>query len=128
MKPGGRRHTYAEKLLMGQVAVEFTKRKKEKSAKKAARELGVSVPSFYNYVAWTDLPRMEVLAKAQRKWGIRWKNFDLSQFTLTIKTKPPEQYTLPFLDAIREKDIEVFSVVREGENVLRVALKIHFAA
>jgi hypothetical protein len=51
LKKLGPRHTFAEKLLMQQIAEEFTKRKKVWGAKEAARQLGVSVPSFYNYAA-----------------------------------------------------------------------------
>jgi hypothetical protein len=128
MKPQGSRHTYAEKLLMAQVASEFEKKKKELGAKQAATDLGVSIPSFYNYVAGTDLPRMEVLRKAHKKWRIQWKHIDSSQFVLTMKLASPEQYALPFLDAVQEKDVRVAKIEREGTNVLRIALKIRFSA
>jgi hypothetical protein len=128
MKPRGSRHTYAEKLLMAQVAFQFSRKKKELGAMRAATELGVSIPSFYNYVAGTDLPRMEVLRKAHEKWNIQWKHVDSSQFVLTMKLESPEQYALPFLDAVHQKDVKVAKIVREGKNVLRIALKIRFSA
>src|SRR6267143_1861355 len=59
LKRRGSAHTFAEKLLMKQVAEEFTKRRESLGAKEAAKQLGVSVPSFYNYAAGTDLPRVE---------------------------------------------------------------------
>lgn len=128
MKRRGPRHTPAEKLLMAQVALEFEKKKKDPGAKRAAKELGVSVASFYNYAAGTDLPRLEVLRKAHKMWGIQWKHIDSSQFVLTMKPNSPEQYILPFLDAVQEKDVRVAKIEREGKNVLRVALKIRFSA
>jgi hypothetical protein len=128
MKPRGSRHTYAEKLLMAQVASEFEKKKREKGAKQAAMELGVSISSFYNYVAGTDLPRMEVLREAHKKWRIQWKHLDSSQFVITMKLDSPEQYALPLLDSVQEKDVKVAKIEREGKNVLRIALKICFSA
>jgi hypothetical protein len=128
MKPRGSRHTYAEKLLMAQVASEFGKRKKKLGARQAATDLGVSVPSFYNYVAGTDLPRMEVLRKAHKKWHIQWRHIDSSRFVLPMKLESPEQYSLPFLDALREKDVKVSKIRREGNNVLRIALEVRFSA
>jgi hypothetical protein len=129
MKPRGSRHTYAEKLLMAQVASEFGKKKKERGgAKQAAADLGVSVPSFYNYAAGTDLPRMEVLRKAHEKWDIQWKHIDPSQFVRIMKLESPEQYALPFIDAVQTKDVKVAKVKREGKNVLRIALQIRFSA
>jgi hypothetical protein len=128
MKPRGSRHTYAERQLMLQVRSEFEKKKKALGgAKLAAADLGVSVPSFYKYVAGTDLPRMEVLRKAHEKWDIQWKHIDPSQFVRTMKLEPPEQYAL-FLDAVQEKDVRVTKIRREGKNVLRIALKIRFSA
>jgi predicted DNA-binding transcriptional regulator AlpA len=113
---------------MAQVASEFGKKKDDLGVRQAAKELGVSLPSFYNYVAGTDLPRMEVLRKAYKKWGIRWIHIDSSQFVSTMKLASAEQYAIPFLDAVQEKDVKVSKIEREGANVLRVALKIRFSA
>ncbi len=129
MKPKGSKHTFAEKQLMAQVASEFEKQKQRLGgAKEAAGQLGVSVPSFYNYLAGTDLPRIEVLRKAHKKWGIKWKLIDSSQFVLSMKLESPEQYALPFLDAVHEKDVKVAKIEREGKDVLRVSFKIRFSA
>jgi hypothetical protein len=113
---------------MSQVAAEFQKKKKELGARKAADELQISLASFYNYVAGTDLPRMEVLRDAHEKWGITWENIDSAQFVRIMKLRSAEQYALPFLDAVQEKDVNVSGIRREGKNVLRVALKIRFSA
>jgi hypothetical protein len=54
---------------MAQVARVFTAKRKEKGgAKRAAKELGISLASFYKYASGDDLPRMEVLRAAQTKW------------------------------------------------------------
>lgn len=126
MKSRGARHTYAEKLLMAQVKSEFGRIKKKYGAQAAARKLRVSVPSFYNYVRGTDLPRMEVLRSAHELWGIRWKHIDSSQFVSTVKVKSPEQFVLPFLDAVHEKDVTIADITREGEGGLRIAFSIRF--
>jgi hypothetical protein len=127
-KKTGRKHSPGEKLLMQQVAEEFDKRRKKAGAKKAAKQLGVSIPSFYNYLAGTDLPRTEVLLIAHKKWNINWKHFDLSHALQIHKVRAPEQLMLPFIQGIREEDVEVTDIGPEGEKALRVMLKIHFPA
>ena len=128
MKARGRRHSPGEKLLMKQVSMEFRRKKEDLGAKQAALELGVSLASFYKYVAATDLPRMEILRKAHKKWGIQWRLLDSSQFVSTIRLESPEQRFLPFLDTVQEKDVEVSKIKREGLHTLQIALKIRFSA
>ena len=128
MKKRGPRHTYAEKLLMQQVADEFSKRKKLLGAKEAAGQLGVSVPSFYNYAAGTDLPRIEVLRTAHKKWKIKWDLIDTSTLLRADKPISAEQLLLPLIRSVREEDVEVIEVVGGSDSSLRVMLKIRFAA
>jgi hypothetical protein len=127
-KPRGSQHTYAEKLLMAQVASEFSKKKMELGARKAATDLGVSVSSFYKYAAGTDLPRMEVLRTAHQKWRVRWKHIDPSQFVVHMKFESPEQFALSFLNTLQEKDVKVARIERQGKNILRIALQVRFSA
>jgi len=126
LKKRGRKHSFAEKCRMAQVADEFKKKKNELGAKKAARQLNVSLASFYNYVAGTDLPRMEVLRDAEEKWGIKWKLIDPSEFLQTRKVRSIEQLAFSFIEAVREEDVEVAEVGPEGKSVLQVTLKIRF--
>lgn len=127
MKKLGPRHTYAEKLLMKQVAVEFTKKRKELgSGKKAAKELGVNPKSFYNYAAGTDLPRVEVLRAAHKKWGIEWNLIDTSALFRAAKPISAEQLVLPLIRSVREEDVEVIEVATASDSSLRVMLKIRF--
>ena len=128
MKDRGHKHTFAEKQLMQQVASEFEKVKKQLGARDAAKALRVSVPSFYNYVAGTDLPRLEVLRRAHKLWSIDWRYIDPLQFVTAMKLDSPEQFVLPFLDSVQEKDVKVAKIRREGKNVLRVAFEIRFSA
>ena len=127
MKKRGPRHTYAEKLLMQQVADEFTRRKKILGAKEAADQLGVSIPSFYNYAAGTDLPRIEVLRTAHKRWNIKWDLIDTSTLLKTTKLISSEQLLLPLIRSVREEDVKVIKVVGGGDSSLRVMLKIRFA-
>jgi hypothetical protein len=126
-KPKGSKHTFAERQLMRQVASEFSQMKNKLGATRASKDLGVSVPSFYNYLAGTDLPRMEVLRRAHKKWRIKWKHIDPSSFVETTKLDSPEQYVLPFLDAVQEKDVRVAKIEREGEDILCVSFNIRFS-
>jgi hypothetical protein len=126
LKTRGRRHSPGENLLMAHVAQEFSKKKRKLGAKQAARELNVSLASFYNYAGGKDLPRMEVLRDAQQKWGIKWPLIDPSEILRTRKVRSVEQYAFAFLEAVRAEDVEVVKVGPPREGILQVTLKIHF--
>jgi hypothetical protein len=127
-KRPGRKHSPGEKHLMAQVAKVFTAKKKEKGgAKKAAKELGISLASFYKYAAGQDLPRMEVLRDAHEKWkGVEWDLIDVSQITTNREIASPEQFVLSFLQEVREEHVEIARIGPKGDRVLQVLLNIRF--
>ena len=128
MKRRGHKHSPGEKQLMAQVSDVFTKKIEELGAKRAAKELGVSLASFYNYAAGSDLPRMEILQRAQeKKWTTKWKYLDPSNILSTRNIPPAEQLLLP-LSTVRARDIEVVSIKPKKSNVLQVTLSIRFSA
>jgi hypothetical protein len=127
MKKRGPRHSPGEKHLMAQVAKVFSLRKKEKGgAKRTAKELGISLASFYKYAAGDDLPRMEVLRAAQQQWGVKWDLIDVSQIVERKEVVSPEQYVLSFLQEVRTEDVEIAKIGPKGERVLQVLLNIRF--
>jgi predicted transcriptional regulator len=130
LKKRGRKHTPGEIQLMSQVARVFTAKLEEKGgAKKAAKELGISLASFYKYASGDDLPRMEVLREAQEKWeGVKWELIDVSQITKKKKIMSPEQYVLSFLQEVRTEDVEIAKIGPKGERILQVLLNIRFPA
>jgi len=128
LKTRGRKHSPGEKRLMHQVAEEFGKKKEELGARKAAKELSVCLASFYNYVAGTDLPRMEVLEEAREKWGIKWDLIDPAEILRKKKVGSTEQFVFSFIDAVRKEDVEVSRIGPEGTTVLEVRFRIRFPA
>lgn len=128
MKKRGRKHSEGEKHLMAQVARVFSARLEEKDgAKKAAKDLGISLASFYKYASGGDLPRMEVLRDVQEKWaGVKWELIDVSQITKKKKIASPEQYVLSFLQEVRTEDVEIAKIGPKGERILQVLLNIRF--
>ena len=128
MKKRGRKHTPGEKHLMTQVARVFSAKLGEKGgAKKAAKDLEISLASFYKYAAGQDLPRMEVLRDAQEKWeGVKWDLIDVSEITKSKKIASPEQYVLSFLQEVREEDVKIAKIGPKGERTLQVLLNIRF--
>ena len=128
MKTRGRKDTPGEKHLKAQVAKVFSARLEKKGgAKQAARDLNISLASFYNYSDGQDLPRMEVLRDAQRKWeGVKWELIDVSDITEKKKTVSAEQYVLSFLQDVHEKDVEIAKIGPKGERTLQVLLNIRF--
>ena len=128
MKKHGAAHTFAERQLMKQVAEVFSaKKRKPWGARAAAKELGISLASFYNYANGTDLPRLEVLKRAHKKWKVDWILIDMSTLVRVREYERFKQLPLP-LEELSEKDVTVTKIDCVGKNVLRVSLKIHFAA
>jgi len=128
LKKRGPKHTYAEKQLMKQVAEVFSRKWQEfGTVKAAAKALGVNPKSFYKYAHGTDLPRVEVLMAAQKKWGIEWGLIDASVSFKKLNPKTQQQLLLPFIQSIREEDVEVMEVITGGDSSLRVNLRIRFS-
>jgi hypothetical protein len=113
---------------MAQVAKVFTSKRKEKGgAKNAAKELGISLASFYKYAAGDDLPRMEVLRAAKEKWeGVEWDLIDVSQITEKKEMASPEQYALSFLQEFRTEDVQIAKIGPKGERTLQLLVNIRF--
>jgi len=128
LKTRGRKDSAGEKHLKAQVAKVFTKKLQEPGgAKTAAKELRISLASFYKYAKGDDLPRMEVLRDAQEKWdGVKWDLIDVSQITQKKKIVSPEQFVLSFLQEVREEDVQVAKIGPKGARVLQVLLNINF--
>lgn len=124
---GRKRPPDAERII-SQVKEEFKKKKDKLGAAQAAREIGVGLASFYNYINGKTVPDLEVLRRANEKWGIAWEYIDFSEVMRRQKVQSVEQLAFKFLEAVREEDIEIIKVGREGNNLLRVALKIRFSA
>jgi transcriptional regulator with XRE-family HTH domain len=136
-KRGRKPHTVADRDLMAQVSKQFRWVMKENdwSAAEAAGRLGVSRASFYNYVAKKNLPRMEVLRRAHRKWKV---NFNYGNYLLDdqfFETLIPDrgaiketQIPLPFIEGLRNEDIEVLAVIPRKPNAVDVSLRIRFVA
>jgi transcriptional regulator with XRE-family HTH domain len=125
---GGRKRPPDAELIIEQVRKEFKTKKKELGATEAARQIGVRRASFYNYLKGKTVPDLEVLRRAHEEWDIEWKHIDFSEVMKRQQVRTVKQLAFEFLDAVREDDIQVIKVAREGNNLLRVALKIRFSA
>ena len=129
MRQKGRKRPADAEFLLEQVATEFEKQKKRlKSAKKAADELGVCVSSFYKYLNRENVPDMQVLQDAAKKWHIKWKHLDPSEVLRRKRVESAEQLVFSYLDAMDEDDIKIVEVAPEGMNTLQVVLKIRIPA
>jgi hypothetical protein len=128
LKTRGRRHSPEARFLLSQVSREFAKKKDELGARTAARQLNVSLASFYNYVKGTDLPKMEVLRDAQEIWKVKWELINPAEILKTRSVATPEQLLLPFIRSVREQDIEIVEVTAGNDSSLRVMLRIKFTA
>lgn len=123
----GRKRPADAELLLKQVAEVFSKKKEELGgARKAARQLGVCLSSFYKYAAGINIPDMDVLRAAKEKWGVRWTYLDPSEVIRPSKVKSAEQLVLAFLSAVRQQDIKILEVTPEGRGILQISLEIRF--
>jgi hypothetical protein len=124
----GPKRTPGEKELLKQVAEVFSGKWKEfGTATRAAKDLGINPKSFYKYAHGEDLPRIEVLRAAQRKWkNVRWKFFDQSTLFRNAKPVVPQQLLLPLIQSVRQEDIEI-EILPGTESSLQVRLKINFS-
>lgn len=135
-------HTTADKRLMSEVSDKFryeiSKRFKGKArVAQAAKGLGVSRASMYNYIGRRDVPGLDVLQTAHEKWGLDFEYGDLklnAEFFRRHKaerspseTRQAHQYVLPFLEGLREEDIEVIEVSPRKPSSVEVRLRIKFA-
>ena len=99
---------------------------------RAARELGVCRASFYNYLKAynADLPSMEVLKRAHDLWGLNFTNIDFGapgKSTSPSETEQPRQYVLPFIQSVREQDIEIVKTKSVKPDTLQLIVNIRFA-
>jgi len=114
--------------VIAQVREVFGKKKEELGGVgKAAKNLGISPASFYNYVHGKTVPDIVVLRKASEKWGVKWKYMDLSEVLNVRKLTRAEQLSLP-LYSIQAKDVEVVAIGPKKSNILQVTLNIRFSA
>ena len=129
MNRRGRKRPADAEFLLRQVAEVFTKKKNEPGgAKKAAKQLGVCLASFYKYAKGLNVPDMDVLRAAKQEWGVKWTYLDPSELVRPSKVKSPEQLVLSFLNTVSEEDIEIIEVAPEGKSILQISLKIRFPA
>lgn len=125
MKKDGRRRTAEQEVLMAEVSKVFSQKLGELGARKAAKMLEVSLASFYKYIAKDNLPRMEVLGRAHKIWGVKWPMMDTSDFLRTRRVRSAEQLAFSFIQAVQEADVEIVKVDLKRNGILQVKLKIH---
>jgi transcriptional regulator with XRE-family HTH domain len=85
----------------------------------------------YNYEKGKCLPGLEVLARAAKAWGVTFKLGGCKVLPEGIegsseRRKAEVQQPLPFLEVMRDADVEIVSVGPAGKGTLQVRLKIHF--
>jgi hypothetical protein len=126
-----RPRTTAEKLLLTEVSEKFGAKKATMGAGAAARDLKVSLASFYNYINKKDLPSFEVLKRAHDLWKQDFSYIDFGSTSRTLSPSErdqPRQYVLPFIKGIHENDIEVVRAKAVKPDSLILTIKIRFAS
>lgn len=136
MKKRGRKkrpRTTAEKLLMAEMSQQLYGKMEQEGwdTKRASRELGVCLASFYNYLNQDDLAHYDLFKKAHDAWEFKFKHMD---FGKKRATQPPQseqenarQYVLPFIESVHENDIEVVRAKSVRSDTLQLTINIKFA-
>ena len=131
-KPGRKKRprTTSEKLLMNEVSEKFGRVMKDRgwNVERAAKELGVSRASFYNYWNKDDLPSFEVLKRAHDLWELTFAHIDFGgrRPSPVPVREEPRQYVLPFIENVRERDVEVIKAKSVKPDTLQLTVNIKF--
>lgn len=117
---------------MVEVSEKFARVMKDRgwNAEKAAKELGVSRASFYNYWNKNDLPSFEVLKRAHDRWKLDFKYIDFGEKNKRVapsEIKEPRQYVLPFIENVRESDVQIIRAKSVKPDTLQLTVHIKFA-
>jgi len=125
-----RPRTTAEKLLMAEFSEKLCDKMKEESwsAKKTAKELKICPASFYNYRNKADLPSYNVLKRAHDLWGWNFQHIDFAEQSARAPSEieQPRQYVLPFIEGVRESDIQIIRAKPVKPDTLELTVQIRF--
>ena len=104
----------------------------------AARKLDVSRAALYNYIRKKNVPGIDVLERLNAMWGLEFsygvmkldREFFRSQRE-GMESKGAQsaahQYVLPFIEGLRERDIEILQVTARKPSSVEVRFRIRFA-
>jgi transcriptional regulator with XRE-family HTH domain len=132
-KPGRKKRprTTAEKLLMNEFAEKLASLMQDRrlSVEAAARELGVSRASLYNYRNKNDLAGFEVLKRAHDLWDFTFQYVDFAVGARRLAPSEedrPRQYVLSFIQGVQERDVEVVRAKPVKPDTLQLTVNIRF--
>src|SRR5271165_1315568 len=129
-KPGRklRPRTTQEKLLMVEISKKLYALMDQqgwKTGGAAARKLKISPASMYNYLKKDDLASFEVLRRIHDEWGV---DFQYLNFGTTPRRRgpseadQPRQYILPFIEGVREGDIQIIQTKSVKPDTLQLTI------
>src|SRR5258707_13291445 len=95
----------------------------------AAKKLGVCLASFYNYLNQDDLASYDIFRKTHDAWKFQFKHLDFGerQHAAPAVEEYTRQYVLPFIESVRENDIEVVRTKSVRSDTLQLTINIKFA-
>jgi predicted transcriptional regulator len=133
-KPGRKKRprTTAEKLLMNEFSEKLVSLMQDRdlNVEATATELGVCRASLYNYRNKTDLASFEVLKRAHDLWGFTFQYLDFAvgaRRSAPSEEDQPRQYVLPFIEGVRQRDVEIIRAKPVKPDTLQLTVNIRFA-
>src|SRR5215470_8677874 len=90
----------------------------------------VGLASLYNYKNKSDLPSYEILKRTHDRWGWNFKYIDFAERSGRAPTEDeqPRQYVLPFIETVRESDIQVIRAKPVKPDSLELTVQIKFGS
>jgi hypothetical protein len=128
-----RPRTTAEKLLLAEISKKLYALMDDRRWKRvatAARQLKISRASMYNYLKKNDLASFEVLKRIHDEWGVEFEYLNFGT-NVTVRApseaEQPRQYILPFIEGVRETDIQIIKAKSVKPDTLQLTINIKFA-
>ncbi len=109
---------------------ELIGKRKWKNVDEAAGKLRISRAALYNYIGKRDLASFELLKRVHDEWGV---DFTYLNFGAPAKKRypseadEPRQYVLPFIESVRQDDIQIIRAKPVRPDTLELVVRIRFA-
>ena len=102
-------------------------RKKGLSMEEFVRTLGITRAAFHKHVTCQAIPRLAVLEKARRFWGVEIRYGALDTTYVKARRKDPRQMEFSFsIEDISKEQIEIKRFSPKGEKGIELLININF--
>jgi len=117
---------------MGEFASKLTAKAESDgwNAAKVAEKLKIGLASFYNYRNKKSLASYEILKRAHDVWDWKFEYIDFGERSARApsEVEAPRQYVLPFIENVRESDVQIIRAKAVKPDTLLLTVQIKFVS